>query len=323
MALTLGKVNTGNLVLGSNGGLQPTASSTGVTLGQGTINQTPITTGGGGVGTTDLSGGGGVITAPVGPTDAQLSPLLSALSSLDTVLANRNKQSNDEYGRAIAGYNAQDAIDAAAHGQNVTQNEQTLTANDQAALLNAANGASGLRGVLSSLGGLAGSGMDVIRRLVGLAANSDAGAARQTFDTNANNLNTAWSQTTQAEKQRRADADATLQNNLQNNKADVLNSRQGIYQQLANLWGADTAQGADYASKAGALAAPIAATTKATVAPYAAASSLFSPAALQSYLAGTQNLNAAASGNDNGGSATPINSPVYSTRRKDTLPGVA
>jgi hypothetical protein len=172
---------------------------------------------------------------------------------------------------------------------------------------------------LSALGG---SGLNVVQRLVGLAANSDTGAARNTFDQNARDLNQAWSQTTQQEAQRRQDADATLQNNLQNNNAQVLNSRQSIFQQLASLFGAGTSQGNDYASKAAALAPDIAATTKATVAPYAAASSLFTPATLASYLAGTQNLNVnTAGGNSN--SSPAINSPGFGgSTKKDTLAGV-
>lgn len=263
--------------------------------------------------------GGGVAT---GPSKAQTAPLLASLDSLDSILTNKNNQSDDEFNKAIAGYDSQDALDKTNYDKNVFTNENTLTSNNQAALLNAANGATGLRGVLSSLGGLAGSGVDVIKRLVGLAANSDTGAARQTFDTNAGNLTSAWSQAEQQQRQRREEANSTHINNRQNNEANVLTSRQSIYQQLANLFGAGNTEGDTYASKATSLAAPIAATTKASVAPYATASSSFSPAALQSYLAGTQNLGVSTSGDTSG--SVPINSPAYtSTKKKDTLSGVA
>lgn len=274
--------------------------------------------------TPEVVGGGiGTPAAPVGPSRTQLDPLFASLDSLDTILANKNKQSRDEYGRAIAGYDGQFALDKKAYGDNTVQNESTYTGNNQAALLNAANAGTGLRGVLSSLGGLAGSGMDVVQRLVGLAANQDAGAARQTFDVNATNLNQAWGQAEQQDKQRRLDADALLENNLQNNEAGVLTSRQNIYQQLANLYGDTAPEGKTYASKASALSAPIAKTTKATVAPYAKASTLFSPGELQSYLAGTQNLNVDSTA-PAGNSATPVNSPIFGTQqRKDRLAGVA
>jgi len=263
---------------------------------------------------------GGVSAAPTGPTAAQTSPLLASLATLDEILGNKNTASQSEYNRAIQGYDAADALDKRAYDENTQQNEKSLTSNNQAALLNAANGATGLRGLLSSLGALGGSGLNIISKLVGLAANQDTGAARDTFDTNATALNQNWAQTEQAGRQRREDADAILKNSIQNNKADVLSSRQSIYQQLAQLYGPDDAQGNVYASKAASLSAPIAATTKATVAPYAKASSLFSPEALKTYLAGTQNLNVNTSGSD----ATAINSPVFpGQKKKDTLPGVA
>lgn len=258
---------------------------------------------------------------PAGPSRAQTDPLLASLATIETILANKNQQTQDEYNRAIQGYDAQDALDLQAHDKNVFQNENSYTSNNQAALLNAANASTGLRGVLASLGALGGSGLNIVHKLVGLAANQDTGSARQNFTTNADAVNTAWAQADQQEKQRRADAQSTLQNNLQNNKANVLSSKQSIYQQLANVYGADNPQGVDYASKASALAPEIAATTRASVAPYAAPSALFTPAALQNYLAGTQNLNVSTSG---GGSSTPLNSPIFGQRdKKDQLVGVA
>jgi len=253
---------------------------------------------------------------------AQTDPLLASLASLDTVLANKNNQTFDEFGRAIQSYDEQDALDKGAFDKNVFNNENSLTSNNQAALLNAANAGTGLKGVLASLGGLAGSGVDVIKRLVGLAANQDTGAARQTFDVNADNLTTSWGQAEREQRQRREDAVATRENSLQNNKAGVLTSKQGIFEQLANAYGAGTAQGNDYAGKAGALAPEIASTTRATVAPYAKASSSFSPTALATYLAGTQNLNAGATANP-GEATVPINSTAFNTKKKETLAGVA
>lgn len=267
-------------------------------------------------------GGGGVSSGPSAAALAQIraNPLLASLETLDTILGNKNAQSQAEYQRAIDSYNAQDKLDSTMHDQNVAQNEGTYSDNNFKALLSAANASSGLKGVLASIGGLAGSGVDTVRRLIGLVTNEDTNNSRQTFNTNATNLNQAWGQAEQQQRQRRSDAQATLDNSLQDNQASVLGTRQSIYQQLADVFGAGTPQGNDYAGKAASLAAPIAATTKATVAPYTAASSLFSPTALQTYLAGTQNLNASA----NGASSTPINSPVYAAgKKKDALVGVA
>lgn len=271
--------------------------------------------------TYSYSAGGGGAAVPVGPSQAQLNPLFSSLDSLDTILGNKNAQSQAEYDRAIAGYNDADNLDRQAYDKNVRENETAYTSGNQAGLLNAANGAKGLRGVLASLGALSGSGMDVINRLVGLAANQDTGAVLKNFEANAGNLNQSWQATERQHRQRRDDALATLENNKQNNKASVLNSRKGIYEQLSNLYGDGTAQGNDYAAKASALAPEIAATTRASVAPYAAASAAYSPQALQQYLAGTQNLNV----DTKGAQQAPINSPLFAAneKKKDSLVGVA
>lgn len=282
-------------------------------------------------GDTSVGGGGGggltpvaaPVAGPVRPSAVQVDPLLASLGALDTVLGNKNQQTYDEYGRAIAGYDAQDKIDSDAYNQNVQQNEGTYTSNNQRALLNAANAGSGLRGVLASLGGLAGSGGDLVRRLVGLAANSDTGEARDTFDVNAGNLNSAWSSAEQQQRQRRGDAVATRDNNLMNNEAGVLSSKQSIYQQLANLYGTDFAEGGQYAAQASALSPRIAATTRASVAPYAPPSASFSPAALKSYLAGTQNLEVSTAGGGGEAGTLPVNSPLFRPKREDRLAGVA
>jgi len=266
-----------------------------------------------------LTGGdGGADTAAL---DVQANPLLGSLGSLDQVLANRLAQARAEYDRAIAGYNAQDALDKQAYNDNVHTNEQNFTSGNQAALLGAANASTGLRGVLGSLGALAGSGGDVVNRLVGQAANSDLGTARNTFDTNAKALTTNYGQTEQQQRQRRADAEANFGNTEQNARADVLNSRQSILEQLANLYGAGTSRGNEYAGQATALAPQIAETSRANVAPYQAASSLYSPTTLQGYLTGTKNLNVST----DSGTNTPINSPLYASnnQKKDQLAGVA
>lgn len=252
--------------------------------------------------------------------DAQANPLLASLSSLDTILGNRLGNARSTYDRYINQYNEQDNLDRQAYDGQVQSNNENLASNRQAGLLNAARGGMGLRSVLSSLGALAGSGSDLVSRLIGQAANQDIGQADSAYKTNTTNLNTSWSQAEQQQRQRRADADANLRNDEQNARADVLNSRKSIFEQLANVYGSGSAKGQEFSNKAVALAPEIAGTTRASVAPYAASSSLFSPGALQEYLAGTKNLNV----NTSGGKQPVINSPAFATQRKDDrLAGVA
>jgi hypothetical protein len=265
----------------------------------------------------------------VTPSSAQVNPLLDDINTqLPTTLTNLNNTSQADYDKAIAGYTAQDAIDQANITGNVQSNEQSLTANEHAALINAINGESGLNGELSSIGGLSGSGADVVSGLVGSAEGSDLGSARSTFNTNAATINTAAEATTQAEKQRMDDAAATLANDESNNSTNVLTSQQSIYQQLANLYGTGTAEGNDYAAKAAALTAQITAQSKGTVAGYDTGSSLYTPAALATYLAGTQNLSATTSAPTSGSTSTSatadaINAANSTKKTDDSLVGVA
>ena len=306
--------------------IQPTAAANGFTLGAGTINQTPIATDPTQVQQTAPEQSGAILPSATGtgrtaPTAAQLAPLLASLASLTDILTNKNKNSQDEHDRAIDSYNAADALDANAHNDAVHGNEETYTGNNQAALLNAANASNGISGVLASLHALGGSGMDVVRRLVGLAANADSGAARNTFDGNAKTIDNGWQTAVREQGQRRDDAESSLVNNKQNNEAGVLTSKQSILQQLATMFGPNTAEGDKYSADSAALSAPIAATTRASVAPYVAPSSTFSPGATQSYLAGTKNLNVTTAGPS---SSTPINAPGYNPSiKKETLSGVA
>lgn len=253
--------------------------------------------------------------------DLAANPLLASLGSLDQILGNRLGNAQSTYDRFINQYNEQDALDRQAYDGQVQSNNENLASDRQAGLLNAARGGVGLRSVLSSMGALAGSGSDLISRLIGQAANSDIGQADKTFKTNSSNLNTSWGQAEQQQRQRRSDAGANLQNDQQNARADVLNSRKSIFEQLANVYGTADAKGTQYASQAAALAPQIANTTRASVAPYQAASSLFSPGALQQYLAGTKDLNV----NTSGSTQTPINSPTFAAtqRKDDRLSGVA
>lgn len=259
--------------------------------------------------------------APAGPPASVVDPLLASLDSLDTIRKNRFDAAQKRYNTAIKGYDEAFELDRANYDKQTNQNEDSLAWGRHQALLNAIRGGQGLKGVLSSLGALAGSGMDVVQRLVSNARADDQRGVDTNFQVNADNLMAAWRRAEQEDKQRRLDAKANLENEKQNARADVLNAEQKILMQLAELYGAGTAQGDQYAARASSLAPKIASTTKESIAPYAKASSLFSPAALQEYLAGTKDLNVSTSTDQ-----TPINSPLYSVRndkKKDTLAGVA
>lgn len=279
------------------------------------------TTGGSGSGTgTSLNTGNGSGSGS-GPSQAAIDLLMGQLPGIDTALNTRNDATNKAYDDMIGKYDQMFGQDTKNHDDSVLQNENTYTGNNWQAILNGINAYSGLRGVLSSLGALGGSGAEILNKLVGLATNADAGNARQTFDANAKTIGSAWDQAVLDDQNRRTDALTTRDNELSNNKAAALTGQQSIYEKLANLYGADDATGQKYAAKAAGFTPQILAATKTASNPYAKASSLFSPGELETYLAGTQNLNVNTSGGD---STTPVNSPVYATKsQKERLQGVA
>ncbi|TXH12301.1 MAG: hypothetical protein E6R03_13095 [Hyphomicrobiaceae bacterium] len=254
--------------------------------------------------------------ASAGPTSAQVNPLTSALSSTDTVRDNAKTTATSLYNKNVLAYDAEDANDLANYQKQVGQNEGNLAANRWAALLQAAQGGRGLRAVLGSLGALAGTGSTLADRAVTGAANKDIGEAGDTFETNADQLNTAWQETERQQRQRREDAVAARDNELKAADRDWASSKQGILTQLANLFGVGTSRGNTYASEAASLYPTIASNTQQSVAGYQAASPLYSQQALDTYKGGVSDLTVGArTGGVAGGTPGPL--VAAPTRRRD------
>lgn len=247
--------------------------------------------------------------------EQQANPLRQALSSLDIVRDNRRGEIDSEYDRNIGAYDEQMEQDRATYDKQVTQNEQNQAGNRQAALLAAARGGSGLRSVLGSLGALSGSGAQLADRAIQTEANKDIGEADRAFNTSADTINTAWSNTEREDRQRRLDAEAAKTNRLNQADQDYFSNRQNVLTQLANLFGVDTTQGAQYASEAGSLYPQIASASRTAVADYAPSSSLYSPQALETYKAGTRDMTV---GNTIGAGGDALNAPLVagSDRRR-------
>lgn len=256
------------------------------------------------------------------PSQAVIDPLLSALTGIDTSLAGTLGNAQTKFDNVIKGYNDQDALDANAHANQVTQNDQQLASNRWLSLLENSRSLGGLRSVLDSFGGLAGDGANIARSMAESAANRDFGDAKNNFETNTEQIGTNWQQALHDAEQRRQDANAALGADQAAARLAASQGRQNIFEKLANLFGTDTAQGQSYASKAGGENADIAKFQVAANAPgkYASASPLFTPQALQNVLSRTRQV-----GLGNGASQEPINSPLYQApdRRKDQLPAVA
>lgn len=228
--------------------------------------------------------------APAAPNQAQVDAMLESLGALDTVRAEARKASKSQYDKNVAGYAEAEKSDKSEYNKQVAQNEGNMAADRQAALLAAAQGGRGLRSVLAALGALQGTGSLLADRAIANAANQDIGAAQDSFETNADTLTTAYRETEREQRQRRADAEAALQNEYRAADLARYQGQQNVYNDIANIYGLETPKGAEYLSKASALYGPIAGAGRQNVASYAAPNKLYSPQALDNYKAGVSDL---------------------------------
>ena len=244
-------------------------------------------------------------------------PLLKALASLDIGRQTSRDAAQGNYQNMLNQYTDQFNTDRTRYQGQTTQNEQNLTGNRQAALLQAAQGGQGLRAVLAAMGALNGTGSVLADRAVSQAANKDIGDAQNTFETNATSLTNAWADTESQDRQRRAQADAARQAAFNSADTGFFNNKIDILGKLANIYDAGSAQRGNYARQAGDLYNQVARIPQGEAVPYTPVSSLYSPQNLSSYLAGTNNLQVQAqSGN------TQPNVPNLTatfSKRKDEL----
>ena len=249
---------------------------------------------------------------------AAANPLIAAYNALGGARDTANTRARSDYDATINQYNDQFATDRTKYQGQVTQNEQNLTGNRQAALLQASQGGQGLRAVLAAMNALGGTGSILADRAISQAANKDLGQAQNNFETNAATLQGAWADTEAQDKQRRAQANSALQaaynaadTNYFNNKIDILGK-------LANVFGADSAQSQNYANQAASLYGTVAKIPQGQAVSYTPVSSLYSPQNLSKYLAGTNDLQV----QTQSGSQGPNTPRVYATvsqKRKDEL----
>ena len=260
---------------------------------------------------------GGAAGAVPDAKTVQANPLLAALASLDPARQTSRDRAQGDFDNTVKQYNDQLDIDRTRYTGQTTQNEQNLTGNRQAAMLQAAQGGQGLRAVLAAMGALNGTGSVLADRAIGQAANKDIGDAQNNFETNASTLQNAWSDTEAQDKQRRAQADAALQSSFNNADTSFYNNKIDILGKLANVYGADTSEGANYSNQAAGLYADVAKIPQGQAVSYTPVSSLYSPQNLAKYLSGTNNLQV----KTQTGNSQPNSPSVVATvqKRKDEL----
>lgn len=248
--------------------------------------------------------------------EAQADPLRKALSAVDVELRNNLASNRGEYDNILSDYRAQDASDRQEYERQVGQNETQFTTNRHNQLLSGARLNNSLRNILASMGALAGTGSQLAGDTATRITNRAIGEAGENFSDNAATLDRTWSNAEREQERRRKQAETELERRNLATERSALEGRQGILNSLANLFGSDTQQGQQYLSQAGELYGQIANTSRPVIADYAAANATYSPAELNSYLAGIGNNPAEVSRTAPGASTVPLNSPLFGRDRR-------
>lgn len=244
-------------------------------------------------------GGGGSTPAPSSPNGGGSAPAPKPDRSNSIALQNAGLEAlggqtqaglsaiDKALARLLGQYSEEAEANEGVYGTQSTTNQQNLQRNKQTAYVNASQGRQGLFGTLSSLGALSGSGIDLANRAVQRGANEDLTGASDNFSENQSNLDTAIGTFRAEDKRRRGDAEFSAGNAKTNVQGEAAKQRQQFYTQLAN----DYAQmGNDAESKKFATLAaqqfPEIAKANVPNANIGYSGAAFTPASLQSYVAG-------------------------------------
>lgn len=194
--------------------------------------------------------------------------------------------------KAVATLNGQYDTEKTANEKNYQTgsdtNQNNLQKNKQVALVNAAAGRQGLNGTLASLGALNGTGIDLATRAVQKGANEDLEGASSNYATNQSSLDTAIGQFRAEDEKRREDATHSADDAKTNARNKALTTKQTFLTNLSNDYAAegDSANAKKFSDMAAALYPEIAGTSIPT-SNITAQTAAYTPASLQSYLAGS------------------------------------
>jgi len=261
--------------------------------------------------------------APTGPAKPQLNQAAvdatnAAIGSLDIERDTGYRNIDDSFNSLISRYSKEAANNEADYTEQSETNTNNLQKNKQNALIAAAQGRRGLRGTLAALGALSGDGSVLADRAVTTAANQDIGEAADTFATNAQGLDKAIGRFRDEDKDRRAEAETTRNNQRTALEGSIASKRQNYFQKLAEIFGqADrTGEANTNLQRAGELNNEIASKTRVASTAFTPRAAAFTPGDLESYLAGAGDMTVDVRAGGTGEGANPT-SLVAGRRRKE------
>lgn len=241
----------------------------------------------------------------------------TSIDSLDDILANRQSEAQQQYQKMLDTYGAEDAQAQDQYEGQVSKNEKSRETNRHQALNAAAEGSRGLHATLASIGALGGTGRQLANRAVASEANSDIGRSDRAFGDNAEQLFNAFSSLKQQQKQRKKDAESTFKKTKQQNRYDITDKRQGLWEDMSSLWArAGNNSRADQAlARASSYTPDLVSNTRPQVSEYAKKPLQYQAPALKNYLAGANNMTVDVKGGGNAPSG-PINGSLFASNRK-------
>jgi hypothetical protein len=197
----------------------------------------------------------------------------------------------NQHASVLSGYDLEAARNTNDFNDQTGVNNQNLLKNKQNALIAGAQGRRGLRGTLASLGALSGDGSLLADRAVTQATNADIGNAVDTYATNAQSLANGLGNFTEEDARRRAAASVEVENLHKALEGSVAKKRQGYYQDMAKLYeaGGNVPAAANWLNQAGDLNNLIV-QNGVVAAPIATRTAAYTPASLESYLAGAGDM---------------------------------
>lgn len=262
--------------------------------------------------------------APTGPAKPQLNQAAvdatnQAISSLDVERDTGYRNIDDSFGSLISRYGKEAAQNEQDYTEQTETNTNNLQKNKQNALVAAAQGRRGLRGTLSAIGALSGDGGVLADRAVTTSANQDIGEAADTFAGNALGLDKAIGRFRDEDKDRRAEAETTRNNQRTALEGSIASKRQNYFQKLAEIFGqADRTGEADANLRAaGGLNNEIASKSRVAATAFSPRAAAFTPGDLESYLAGAGDMTVDVAEGGMGGQANPTSILAGRGRRRD------
>lgn len=238
------------------------------------------------------------------------------LAALDTNLNNRYGSIDSEYNNLLGQYSSEIGRHRTKYNDQVSSNEGTRDRNRHIGLVSAAQGGRGLAATLGSMGAYDESGSRLASRAAANVANQDIGEADRTFETNAKQLNTAWTDVEEDDRLRRQEAASARNSQRDNALYERDTQRAKLYQDIAGYQATlgDGAAASRYLADAGNINADAVARPRAAAMPFQARNVQYDAGQLANYLAGQNDMSVTAQAGAAAGAGPQL---FANTRRRD------